>query len=354
MGESSSKTSSVVVSADASVSAPLTVLPATGCEKAAWIFMGAGLLFVLHFGMLPALLSGLLVYALVHVIAKRLSGKSLSHGRAKLVAIGLIAVVMIGVTVGIVLALIAFLNGRLGGGLPALFEKMAAILESAGARIGWTDFHPAAEELKEKAVHALREHAQELQHIGGEVGHVLLHALIGMIIGAMATLETRVPVRPLASALTERVRRLADAFEKIVFAQVKISGLNTAVTALFLLVALPLCGVELPLRKTLVVITFIVGMLPVIGNLISNTAIVVIALGFSLPAAIACLVFLIVIHKLEYFLNAKIVGSQIHAAAWEILLAMLCFEVAFGLPGVIIAPIAYAYLKQELTDRALI
>ena len=64
--------------------------------------------------------------------------------------------------------------------------------------------------------------------------------------------------------------------------------------------------------------------------------------------------FLVVIHKLEYFVNARILGGEIHAAAWEILLAIFCFESAFGIPGVIVAPIIYTYLKAELADRKLI
>ena len=71
-------------------------------------------------------------------------------------------------------------------------------------------------------------------------------------------------------------------------------------------------------------------------------------------AALSSLVFLIVIHKLEYFLNARIVGAHIHARAWEVLLAMLVMEAAFGLPGVVAAPIYYAYLKRELMDRGLV
>jgi predicted PurR-regulated permease PerM len=95
-------------------------------------------------------------------------------------------------------------------------------------------------------------------------------------------------------------------------------------------------------------------LIPVIGNLGSNAAIVVIALGVSVPAAIASLAYLVVIHKLEYFLNARIVGRQIRAAAWEILVAMLVLEAAFGISGVVVAPILYAYVKGELTDRGLI
>ena len=125
-------------------------------------------------------------------------------------------------------------------------------------------------------------------------------------------------------------------------------------TAIFLLGVLPLLGIHVPLAKTLVVATFIVGLLPVIGNLISNTAITIAGLSVSLGVGIAALAFLILIHKLEYFLNARIVGTQIRARAWELLLAMLLMEAAFGLPGVVAAPIYYAYLKLELEAWGLV
>jgi len=62
----------------------------------------------------------------------------------------------------------------------------------------------------------------------------------------------------------------------------------------------------------------------------------------------------VLVHKLEYFLNARIVGAQIRASAWELLLAMLVMEAAFGIPGLVAAPIYYAYLKDELAARRLI
>lgn len=203
----------------------------------------------------------------------------------------------------------------------------------------------------------LREHAGALQSFGAELGRTFLHALIGMIIGAMVSLhEARPSTRraPLAEALTERAIRLGDAFRRIVFAQVRISVLNTVLTTIYLVVVLPLLGVRLPLTKTLVAITFIAGLLPVLGNLISNTVIVVVSLSHSLGVAVGSLTFLVVIHKLEYFLNARIVGSEIQARAWELLLVMLAMESAFGIAGLIAAPIYYAYLKHELSARGLI
>jgi predicted PurR-regulated permease PerM len=92
----------------------------------------------------------------------------------------------------------------------------------------------------------------------------------------------------------------------------------------------------------------------VVGNLISNTVIFVVSLSHSLGVAAGALAFLVVIHKLEYFVNARIVGSEIQARAWELLLVMLAMESAFGIAGLIAAPIYYAYLKSELAARGLI
>jgi len=125
-------------------------------------------------------------------------------------------------------------------------------------------------------------------------------------------------------------------------------------TALYLLVVLPLNGTPLPLAGTLVAATFVASLLPVVGNLVSNTMIVVVSLTQSVPVAGLSLAWLVGIHKLEYFVNARIIGGQIKARAWELLIAMIAMEAAFGLQGVIAAPIYYAYVKKELSDRGLI
>ncbi|HJV53347.1 MAG TPA: AI-2E family transporter, partial [Noviherbaspirillum sp.] len=160
--------------------------------------------------------------------------------------------------------------------------------------------------------------------------------------------------KPLAAALHARVVNLHDAFRRIVFAQVRIAAINAVFTAIYLLLVLPLAGVRLPLTKSMIAITFVAGLLPVAGNLISNSVIVIVSMSHSLAIAIASLAFLIVIHKLEYFLNAKIIGSHINARAWELLTAMLAMEAMFGLAGVVAAPVYYAYLKKELTDQGLV
>ena len=47
--------------------------------------------------------------------------------------------------------------------------------------------------------------------------------------------------------------------------------------------------------------------------------IVILSLGISVGTAVASLVFLVLIHKLEYLINSRIVGGETDSQAWEIL-----------------------------------
>jgi predicted PurR-regulated permease PerM len=333
----------------------------SNAEIASWVLAALVLILVLHLHLLSALLWGFAAYELVHVLAGRVLFMRGRLEAGKRWAVVILAVLVVAVLTLAVVGIIAFFRGR--GALasfPALLGQMADILETSKGRLPpWlaSQIPDNTEDLKHAGVTWLRVHAGELQTVGAQIGRGFVHALIGMVIGALVSLGEVAKIGsrgPLAEALTERARRLGEAFRRIVFAQVRISALNTLLTSLYLTVLLPLLGVKLPLRKTLIVLTFLAGLLPVIGNLISNTVIVVVSLSYSLGAALGSLIFLIVIHKLEYFLNARIVGTQIKARAWELLLAMLVMESAFGMAGLIAAPIYYAYLKEELASRGLI
>lgn len=327
-------------------------------EIAAWVLMAAALPAILKLHLLPALFAGLLVHELVHLLAPHVFGVR-QQSRSRIMVLALMLTLIIMAIGGAIMGTVAFLRSD-AGSLSVLLEKMAEILdkarESLPASMG--EWIPAdASDLKDQLVAWLREHAREVQTISGEVGRGLVYAMIGMVIGAMVSLREAVPGQtagPLARALSQCAARLAQAFRRVVFAQVRISALNTLLTAIYLAVVLPLFGIHLPLVKTMILITFLAGLLPVLGNLISNTVVVVISLSYSLPAAVASLTFLVIIHKLEYFINARIVGSQIEAAAWELLLAIVVMEAAFGLPGVVAAPVYYAYLKSELSSRNLV
>ncbi|PLZ03394.1 hypothetical protein CY652_06200 [Burkholderia sp. WAC0059] len=311
----------------------------------------------LEFKLLGALLAGMLVYQLVHAISPLIE-RHTSSQRARWAAVVLLSTIIVGVLTGVTVGVIEHFERDMPG-MQKVLDQTMAFLDHARGRIpdAVAAYLPVdVGQMKVKAVSLMREHATQLQQGGKSAARVFGHIVIGMIIGAIVAVGEQRGTRrlPLARAFVARVSRFADAFRRIVFAQVKISAINTAFTGVYLLVALPLFHSTLPLAKTLVIVTFVIGLLPVIGNLISNTLIVAIALTVSLPAAITSLAFLVVIHKLEYFLNARIVGGEIEARSWELLVAMMVMEAAFGIPGVIAAPIFYAYVKRELVSLRLV
>ncbi|MHB0972906.1 MAG: AI-2E family transporter [Thiobacillus sp.] len=331
----------------------------TRYQIAAWLMMAAGLLFTLVLHLLPALLAGLLVVQLVHMLAPRFVIGRLDHAWAKVLVVSIITLIVLGALGGFTAAVIVYL--RTEGGLAGLLTKMAEIIENSRQLLplwaaAWLPQGDGSV-IRAGLVEWLRTHAQDIRKFSGAAGHGLLHFIIGLVIGSFVALREARPdqtLAPLTQTMCERVTRLGDAFRRVVFAQIRISALNALLTGIYLLLVLPSFGVHLPFTKTMILVTFIVGLLPVLGNLVSNTIIVVISLSHSLHVAAASLAFLIFIHKLEYFVNARIIGERIQARAWELLIAMLVMEAAFGVQGVIAAPIIYAYIKKELSDRELI
>ncbi|MES2579453.1 MAG: AI-2E family transporter [Pseudomonadota bacterium] len=327
-------------------------------DIASWILIGVAMVLVLVFRLLPALLAGLLVYQLIHILTPYIERK-LPGPRAKLIAIALLAIATVSLLSLAGAGLVAFFRSE-SGSITVLLAKMAQIIEDSRKILpAWILERLPSDAIafKEEATIWLRSHATELQVVGKEAGRITAHIIIGMIIGGMIALRDALnddQYQPFARALAQRAWLFGDAFKRVVFAQVRIASINALFTGVYLAIILPMFGIELPLVKTLIAITFVAGLIPVVGNLISNTVIVVVSLSQSLGVAIGSLLYLIVIHKLEYFLNARIVGGQIRANAWELLITMLLMEAIFGLAGIVAAPIYYAYIKSELRARNLI
>ena len=155
-------------------------------------------------------------------------------------------------------------------------------------------------------------------------------------------------IKPLADQLHLRLVRFGETFRQIVVAQFWIALFNTFLTAVFLLIVLPLWDSRLPYTTALILLTFVAGLIPIVGNLICNSVLTLVGLSVSPLVALACLVFLIAIHKAEYFINAKVIGHRTHMSVWELLAVMFAMEAVFGPAGLVAAPLFYAYAKKEL------
>src|SRR6516162_946092 len=213
------------------------------------------------------------------------------------------------------------------------------------------------ESLRQVVINTLGEEANYLRNVANIAKATttnLVFSILGIVAAASLFFKTGLdPYRGthrvknnLYSICCDQVsRRFRDfyrSFATVMGAQITISLINTALTAIFL------TAVHMPHAPLLIVATFLCGLVPIVGNLVSNTIIVFVALTVSLKLAISALVFLIVIHKLEYLLNSKIIGDRIRNPVWLTLIALILGERLMGIPGLILAPVVLNYLRVEM------
>ncbi len=144
-----------------------------------------------------------------------------------------------------------------------------------------------------------------------------------------------------------RFQTFYSSFAKVIGAQITISSINTLLTAVFLIWN----GYHYVM--VIIVLTFLCGLLPIIGNIMSNTLIVGVGFTVSPRVALFALIFLVVIHKLEYFLNSKIIGDRIKNPMWLTLVGLVLGEKLMGIPGMILAPVVLHYIKVEASRNQL-
>src|SRR5213083_2298858 len=217
----------------------------------------------------------------------------------------------------------------------------------------FTDF----ESLRAVVIDTLKEEAHYLRnvaHFAGSTTSALVFTIIGIVAAVSLFFKTGLdpyrgthPVKNnlysvCCNEVSTRFRDFYRSFATVMGAQITISLINTLLTSIFLL------AVRLSHAPLLIAITFLCGLVPIVGNLISNTIIVFVALTVSLKLAISALVFLVVIHKLEYLLNSKIIGDRIRNPVWLTLVALIIGERLMGIPGLNLAPVVLNYLRVEM------
>jgi predicted PurR-regulated permease PerM len=197
---------------------------------------------------------------------------------------------------------------------------------------------------------------KEFADLGKYAGVALIQAaaiIIGIVVAVSLFINSRIDLAPdkpthsnnlytlTANEIAERFRTFYQSFATVMGAQIVISAINTIFTAIFLL------WNDFPYAKVLIGATFLCGLLPIIGNIISNTLITGVAFTISPKMAALALGFLVALHKMEYFLNSKIIGDRIQNPMWLTLIGLVLGEKLMGIPGMILAPVILHYIKIE-------
>ncbi len=318
------------------------------------VFMSLAAL-VLSVGLLPGLLSACAAYGVTRAVLDRLG-----HGHAQGWVPRLVAFAIVLVPVSALVLL--------GSAVPGLLQHAASELEVAVQKLRgelpvlvshlpmeYRRFVPQSlADLQPLVLGAVRGQLSTAASMGASGLQGVLLAVVGLIIGTLAALDLAQappPNRPLSVLLVTWGGRLISCFNSIVVAQIWIAGINTLLTAVFLFAILPLFGVSMPFAHLLLALTFVAGLLPIVGNLICNVVLTLVALSVGPLVAAAALLWLVLIHKLEFVISAKVVGAKIGFSTWELLVAMLALQAVFGVPGLVAAPLLYALTRLELKSQ---
>jgi len=331
-------------------------------EIVSWVMIGGLILYVLMMRVTAAVIGGLALYLVLDRLAQSLE-KRIPGMAARTTSVILVTLIGGGVLIGALGLSISFLQHHVDA-LPAMMRQMADILRSTRLWLGdygrqlIPDVLTDAENIKGAIVVWLKAHAETLRVAGSTFSVGLLHVFMGMLLAIVVFFRHVVhhdetARGPLAFYLTEKVDRFAHIFSRIAVAQIKVSAINTLIVAFYLAIFMVI-GKAIPFTTTLILITFVCGLVPIFGNIVSNAVLVILSLGVSEGTAIASLIFVVALSKLQYVLTSRMVGGTTNSQAWEILFAIIIGEAAFGVAGVVMAPIVYAFVKRELRDRGLV
>ncbi len=278
----------------------------------------------------------------------------LNHFRTKWTAVGLFLIVVL-----LTSYLLVFSLNRAYIALPKIAASTIPIAlefaERQGIELPFSDYAS----LKAMAMDAVKEEAGRVGHFVRVATVEFAELIIGLVVAVSMFLNAKFDLRHerhiakdnlyslTGAEIAERVSTFYDSFTTVMGAQIIISAINTALTAVFVV------SVGLPHASIIIALSFICGLLPIIGNLASNTLIIGVALTVSPTLALGSLVFLIVVHKLEYFLNGKIVGNRIQNPMWLTLIGLVIGEKLMGIPGMILAPVILHYIKVEASKNTV-
>lgn len=319
--------------------------------SAAYVIFALCILAALLVHAVPALIAGLLSFAICRALFTYFSGKE-PYARfpermvTLVVGVGSVAA-LVGVGIGVSKALC-------GETLSDLLMTLARTLEQSKQYLPKNlpiDIPESVVELKHIVADAAKEHAAAVAGIGSGALHSLALVLVGWLVGGLAACAPHSDGenQPMFfKAWVGLWSRFVAAFTCVGFAQVKVASINTICMGIFLLAVAPMIGWHIPYAKTLVFLTFVCGLLPVVGNLISNTLTCVMALTVSIPAAVTSLAVLVVIHKAEYLIISKALGAETGTRVWELLIVLFAGELIFGMPGMVCAPIIYTFIRAEM------
>lgn len=260
------------------------------------------------------------------------------------------------VLLGLIALLAVVLGGLAAWGAAHVRPWLVEARTTWPTRLSELREHPRVVQLQEylpdsdKIIESASHYAADAVKVLSAVGHIALYAVIGMILaivfllGKDELLVWRRSLNPktLMGTLVRWFEYVAEAVSVTVQLQLIVAVCNTIVTLPILL----LLGIrDVP---ALMVLIFVSGLVPVIGNVVSGAVLSVLAYVARGPVGLGIfLVLTFVLHKVEaYYLNPRLTSRHVKLPGFLLIVSLIAWEHLLGFKGLFISfPFLFVALK---------
>jgi predicted PurR-regulated permease PerM len=273
--------------------------------------------------------------------ACQLRGRGMSRsGALAAVLVGLLGLVVAATALGSGSAVQAFFDLR-----DSLPERIAAIRE--------TELYRRLEQQvdAEVVVRTVRENAAHALGYLAAAGHLVLEALLGLILAIVylvdeedvASFQASCPPASLVGTLLRFLGYAADAVAVTLQFQVVVAACNAVLTLPVLLL------VGIPHTSAFLLVVFVSGVIPVVGNFLSGAVLTILAYQAKGWAGVAIFSILTaVLHKLEsYYLNPRLAARHVRLPGFVLVVSLVLWETLLGFAGLFVS-FPFLYLAQRI------
>ena len=193
----------------------------------------------------------------------------------------------------------------------------------------------------EKLIESAKHYGNDVAHAASELGHFVLLMIIGLILAvvyffdepAVTAFRERLPPTSLFGTLSRWFGITADAVGLMIQLQIVVALCNAVLTLPVLLI------IGVPHIPALMLLIFITGLIPVVGNLISGAVLILLAYQAKGIFGVAIFVALtFVLHKIEsYYLNPRLTSRHVQLPGFVLILSLIAWEHLLGIVGLFVS-----------------
>jgi len=203
----------------------------------------------------------------------------------------------------------------------------------------------------EKLVESAQHYASNVAQSASQLGHLALYAIIGLVLAIVYFLDEdrlrafrqTLPRESFFGTIARWAEYVADAVSLTIQLQFIVAACNAVLTLPVLLI------IGVPHVPMLMLLIFVSGLIPVVGNLISGA--VLSALAFQVKGWFGVGLFIgltFVLHKIEsYFLNPRLAARHVPLPGFVLILSLIAWEHLLGFVG-LFASFPFLYVAGKL------